>query len=83
MAPGHASAVVRSPAHGAKGALCQGLWPFGRCDSEGLLCPGCTADSKVHQLVKQDRPGHEAEVSGLGLPQRGWRVHRLRSAAED
>eukprot|EP00434_Breviolum_minutum_P002108 symbB.v1.2.001863.t2/scaffold77.1/size347087/34 len=47
-------------------ALCQ------RCDSEGLLCHGCTSEGKVHQEVKRIMPEDEAEITGVYDDQQTW-----------
>lgn len=36
-----------------------------RCDGEGLLCHGCTAEGKIHQEIKREIREDEAEVSGF------------------
>lgn len=36
-----------------------------RCDGEGILCHGCTAEGKIHQEIKRESPEDEAEVSGF------------------
>lgn len=36
-----------------------------RCDGEGLLCHGCTAEGKIHQEIKKDLPEDEPKVNGF------------------
>ena len=43
-----------------------------RCDSEGLLCHGCTSEGKVHQEVKRIMPDDEAEITGVYDDQQTW-----------